>query len=71
MATIGEIALKGVGYAITEFELNGKTAMVHREQVEQFATPFSTVGEQTQKRITSYTAVKYGMVFRQRCKSLA
>ena len=61
MAQNGNLALNQTGYAITEFEMNGKQALVHREQVEQEAPAFSLAGEQSQKRIQSYNAVQYGI----------
>ena len=61
MAQNGNLALNQTGYAITEFEMNGKMALVHREQVEQEAPAFSLAGEQSQKRIQTYNAVKYGI----------
>ena len=57
MAQNGNLALNQTGYAITEFEVNDKMALVHREQVEQEAPAFSLTGEQSQKRIQSYNAV--------------
>ena len=41
--------------------MNDKMALVHREQVEQEAPAISLAGEQSQKRIQSYNAVKYGI----------
>ena len=61
MALTGNIELNNYGYALSEFELNGKTALVHREQVEQEAPAFSLAGTQSQNRILSYNAVKYGI----------
>ena len=61
MAQNGNLALNQTGYAITEFEMNGKLALVHREQVEQEAPAISLAGEQSQKRIQSYNAVRYGI----------
>ena len=55
----GDITLNGKEYKLVPFTQEDMTYLVRRYSIEQEAAAFSLAGEQSQNRITTYTAVNY------------